>query len=165
MTKRVTSIAIAALCLLAILGAAYLVGYREGKRTVIAPGTRTVTDTVIVRDTLRIDNPVPVMTRVTDTMRIAIHTSDTLTVRDTLYIDLPREQKTYAGKDYRCQVSGYRPALDWVEVYPTTEYVTRQTYYRTRKWGFAIGAQLGYGYTPKGALPYIGAGVTVGYRF
>lgn len=83
----------------------------------------TRTDTLTVRDTVREIRPVYVDRTVTDTMLVAV--PDTVTVRDTVYMVLEREQRWYHGDSYDAWVSGYRPALDSIYVYPETRYVTR----------------------------------------
>ena len=166
MRKNLTAIAVTAVCLLLVLAAAYFAGYRDGRRADTAPQAKApATDTVVVRDTVHVDIPYPVDRWTVDTILIAIRQTDTLTIRDTLYMELPRESQTYESKDYKCVISGYLPSLDLLEVYPSTTYVSRTTRYRTHKWGFSIGAQIGFGTTPKGWLPYIGIGGTAGYRF
>ena len=81
------------------------------------------TDTLTVRDTIMEIHPVYVDRRVTDTMLVAV--ADTVTVRDTVYMVLDMEQRWYHGDRYDAWVSGYRPQLDSILVYPETRYVTR----------------------------------------
>lgn len=120
-------------------------------------------DTLVVRDTVRERLPVYVERTVTDTMLVAL--TDTVRVSDTVYVRLPREQKRYADTNYVAWVSGYRPRLDSIEVYPVTRYVTK-TVTRTedsrRRWG--VGIQAGYGVGLAGGkvtgVPYIGIGIS-----
>lgn len=79
----------------------------------------TRTDTLTVRDTIRETHPVYVDRTRTDTMLVA--------VSDTVYMVLDREQRRYHGDRYDAWVSGYRPQLDSIRVYPETRYVTRET--------------------------------------
>lgn len=90
----------------------------------------TVSDTLVVRDTVRERYPVYVDRTVTDTLLVAM--TDTVRVSDTVYVRLPREQRMYADTNYVAWVSGYLPILDSIEVYPVTRYVTR-TVYPTKK--------------------------------
>lgn len=83
----------------------------------------TRTDTLTLRDTIRETHPVYVDRTRTDTMLVAV--SDTVTVSDTVYMVLDREQRRYHGDRYDAWVSGYRPHLDSILVYPETRYVTR----------------------------------------
>lgn len=113
--------------------------------------TETRIKTVVKVDTLLISPPMaPLLTiRLTDTMRIG----------DTV---VHREQAYYEDSLYRAWVSGYRPRLDSLQVFPRTVYqtVTNDIYHTIkikdkRRWG--LGLQAGYGY-PCGW--YVGAGVT-----
>lgn len=148
----------------AILAALFfLSGYMLGRRTcrALEPELIVQTDTLRIRDTLLVEKPVPVEVRVVDTMLVAI--SDTISISDTVYMHLPRETKQYGDSLFRAQVSGYRPALDWIEVYPQREVVTRSIFVDSRKrWG--IGLQAGYGaYAAGGQVrlaPYLGVGIS-----
>lgn len=80
------------------------------------------TDTLVVRDTIRESKPVFVATTRVDTMLVAI--ADTVTICDTVYMVLDREQRHYTGSDYEAWVSGYRPSLDSLYVFPETKYIT-----------------------------------------
>ena len=148
----------------AILAALFLLsGYFLGRRTAHAPEPELViqTDTLRIRDTLLVEKPVPVEVRVVDTMLVAV--ADTISISDTVYLHLPREIKRYEDSLFRAQVSGYRPALDWIEVYPQREVVTRSIFVDSRKrWG--IGLQAGYGaYAAGGQVrlaPYLGVGIS-----
>mgnify|MGYP005931201877 CR=1 FL=1 len=113
--------------------------------------TETKVNTVVKVDTLLISPPMaPLLTiRLTDTMRIG----------DTV---VQREQAYYEDSLYRAWVSGYRPRLDSIEIYPRTVYqtVTNDIYHTIKikdrhRWG--LGLQVGYGY-PGGF--YVGAGVS-----
>ena len=86
-----------------------------------------------------------------------IQLKDTIRIGDTVVY---REQALYADSLYKAWVSGYRPRLDSIEVYPRTIYqtVTNDVYHtivpKKKRWG--LGVQAGYGY-PGGV--YIGLGV------
>ena len=123
----------------------------------------TVSDTLVVRDTVRERYPVYVERTVTDTMLVAL--TGTVTVSDTVYVRLPREQKRYADTNYVAWVSGFRPSLDSIEVYPVTRYVTKTVTKMDdsrKRWG--IGIQAGYGIGLTGGkvtgVPYIGVGIS-----
>lgn len=96
----------------------------------------TRTDTLTVRDTVREIRPVYVDRTVTDTMLLAV--ADTVTVRDTVYMVLDREQRWYHGDSYDAWVSGYRPQLDSIRVYPETRYVTRTVHPAERRNSIAL---------------------------
>lgn len=124
-------------------------------------------DTVTVVDTIPYRYPVPrdsavvryetVRLMVADTARITI--TDTVRVADSVEVVVPITQRVYGDSTYRAYVSGYRPRLDSIFVYPRTRYVTTTVKEKNRRWG--IGLQAGYGYAPgSGMSPYIGIGVS-----
>lgn len=150
---------VAALLAALLLLSGYLLGRRADRAREPAEIVRT--DILRIRDTVLVDRPVPVEVRLTDTMLVAV--TDTIRLSDTVYLRLPREIKQYEDSLYRAQVSGYRPELDWIEVYPQTEVVTRNIFVDSRKrWG--VGLQAGYGaYFRDGHMrlaPYLGVGIS-----
>lgn len=82
-------------------------------------------------------------------------------VADSVTVELPITQKRYGDSTYTAWVSGYRPALDSIYVYPRHETVTITNTIRQkpRRWGLGVSA--GYGYAPgKGMVPWLGVGVS-----
>lgn len=149
----------AALLAALLLLSGYLLGRRADRAREPAQIVRT--DTLRIRDTLLVDRPVPVEVRVVDTMLVAV--TDTSMVSDTVYLRLPREIKQYEDSLFRAQVSGFKPSLDWIEVYPQTVYVTKNVITKdVGKWG--VGVQAGYGaYFRDGHMrlaPYVGVGIS-----
>lgn len=131
-------------------------------------------DTIVVRDTLRESYPVEVEREVVRTEykyltrveRDTIRLSDGGTIRDTILVKLPIEEKKYQGKDYSVVIGGYSPYMKSIEVYPEIRYInTTETIKERKRWGFSVGIQGGYGYTPKGFQPYVGVGFSFGYSF
>lgn len=112
--------------------------------------TETKVKTVVEVDTLLISPPMaPLLVfRLTDTMRIG----DTVVYR---------EQAYYEDSLYRVWVSGCRPRLDSLQIFPKTVYqtVTNDIYHtitpKKKRWG--LGLQVGYGY-PRGL--YLGVGMS-----
>lgn len=110
--------------------------------------TETKIRTVIKIDTLLISSPMAPL--------FFIQLKDTIHIGDTI---VNREQACYEDSLYRAWVSGYRPRLDSIEVYPRTVFrtVTNDIYHtivpKKKRWG--LGVQAGYGY-PSGI--YIGIG-------
>lgn len=106
--------------------------------------------TVVKVETLLISPPMaPLLTiRLTDTMRIG----------DTV---VHREQNYYEDSLYRAWVSGYRPRLDSLQVFPrtVTNTVTNDIYHTIipKKKRLGLGLQVGYGF-PGGW--YVGVGVS-----
>lgn len=118
----------------------------------LSPEIRTETKirTVVKVETLLISPPMaPLLT---------IRLMDTMHIGDTA---VQREQAYYEDSLYRAWVSGYRPRLDSLVVFPKTIYqtVTNDIYYtikpKRKRWG--LGVQAGYGY-PGGV--YVGVGVS-----
>lgn len=112
--------------------------------------TETKIKTVVKVDTLLISSPMAplLIFRLTDTM----HIGETV---------VQREQAYYEDSLYRAWVSGYRPRLDSLQIFPRTVYqtVTNDIYHtiipKKKRWGF--GLQAGYAY-PNGW--YVGAGIS-----
>ena len=102
--------------------------------------------TVVKVETLYISSPMaPLLT---------IWLTDTIHIGDTVV-----EQTYYKDSLYQLWVSGYRPRLDSLHIFPRTVYqtITNDVYHivkpKKKRWGF--GVQAGYGY-PSGW--YIGIG-------
>lgn len=113
--------------------------------------TETKIKTVVKVDTLLISSPMAPL--------LLIKLTDTIRIGDTV---VHREQAYYEDSLYRAWVSGYRPRLDSLQVFPrtVTHTVTNDIYHTIkikdkRRWG--LGLQAGYGY-PGGA--YVGVGVS-----
>lgn len=115
--------------------------------------TETKVNTVVQIETLLISPPMaPLLVfRLTDTMRIG----------DTV---VHREQAYYEDSLYRAWVSGYRPRLDSLQIFPKTVYqtVTNDIYHtiapKKKCWG--LGLQAGYGFYLGQSGFYVGVGVS-----
>ena len=135
-------------------------GYAEGfEAGYLAPHP---SDTLVVTDTLLVERPVQVVSEKIRTEFVAVH--DTLRVRDTLYMAVPIEAKVYADSTYRAQVSGWRPSLDWIEVYARTQTITQYIDHPAPRWSFGVTA--GPGVVWDGGF-HGGLGIVAGlsYRF
>lgn len=153
--------AIYILAALALLGGGFALGRRTAPP---APEPSVVRDTVTVRDTVEIPVPVPVDRRITDTLEVEVVT----TVRDTVLAMLPREEVRYEDSTYTAIVSGVRPRLDYLAIYPERQVVTVTEVLHvptSRRW--SVGVQAGYGIAMAGGqlhpAPYIGVGIS--YNF
>lgn len=119
---------------------------QETKETI---RTETKIKTIVKVDTLLVSSPMAVFFR---------FTGETIRIGDTI---VNREQAVYKDSFYRAVVSGYKPRLDSMEVYPrtVTREITNDVYHtivpKKKRWG--IGLQAGYGY-PSGV--YVGVGVS-----
>lgn len=150
---------------LLLMSGGYVIGRRSCRSNFPEIGGIGKTDTLRIRDTVFNDRPVPVEVRVIDTMLVAVTDTVQVRVQDTVrvMVQVPRETRVYEDSTFRAQVSGYRPSLDWIEVYPQTTVVTRTIFADSRKrWG--IGLQAGCGaYFDGGDVslsPYVGIGIS-----
>lgn len=90
--------------------------------------------------------------------------SDNIT--DSIAVDIPITQKVYEDSLYRAYVSGYRPSLDSLIIFPRHDITTVTNGYaypqpRQKRWG--IGIHVGYGMTMSRTpqfTPYIGFGIS-----
>ena len=119
-------------------------------------------DTFIDVDTVYYPKPYPVKVEVKDT--IYISTDSVKTEGDSII--LPREEKTYEDSTYRAVVSGFKPSLDEITVYPVTKYVTIEKVREiTKKQRFNWGIQFGAGYGLINKKPDLFIGVGGQYNF
>lgn len=119
-----------------------------------------LTDTIIVVkiDTIKIDKPVYITEKAIDTLFLVIN--DTIRINDTLYQTLTITQRMYEKDSlYKAWVSGYRPQLDSLLVFPKTitKTITNTVYQNSSKFG--IGVTAGYGVNKTGFSPFVGVGV------
>lgn len=140
------------------------VGYFVNERRNAHPGEMKVkVDTLFVYDTIFIEKPVFKKVEIIDTIRMPVPITDTLMLHDTVFVNLPIEQRQYSDPRYTAWVSGYRPQLDSIQIYQTTEYITKEikTVTKPKRWG--IGLQAGYGVALHDGqirpAPFIGVGL------
>jgi len=143
------------LFILAIIVFAFFTGKRYAESN-----QHVLTDTIIVVkiDTVKIDKPIYVTENAIDTIFLVIN--DTIRLNDTLYQTLPITQRMYEKDSiYRAWVSGYRPQLDSLLVFPKTitKTITNTVYQNSSKFG--IGVTAGYGVNKTGFSPFVGIGV------
>lgn len=130
-----------------------VVGYGYGRRE--ARVSTSVADTICFRDTVRDSIPYPMIETVVQEIPELFPVYITLggdTIREPVYIPVPITQKEYSTDNYRAWVSGYKPSLDSVWVYPE-KIIIRE---KPRRWG--IGVIAGYGIGKNGLSPYVGVG-------
>lgn len=114
-------------------------------------------DTLTIHDTIRIQGPRDTLYLPSiDTIRIPVPVHDTLDRVDTLWMELPRERVQVSDTAFTAWISGWRPALDSIEVYTTTTTITKQL--PAPRW--SLGIQGGVGITPAGLQPYLGVGIS-----
>lgn len=154
--------------LLLIAGVGFALGIGYARRTVRnSPEPHVIRDTVsyTIHDTITREKPVYVASYIYDTVR----TYFTTIRRDTVLVDVPIERRVYHEDSlYHAVVSGWRPSLDSLIVWPTTTTITireREAVPRSR---WSVGATVGPSVlaSPSGKV-HAGIGVTAGvsYRF
>ncbi len=160
--KPVWVLALVAALVAAVSVLSWRLGYRAACASTVS-ATVTPPDTLIVRDTVTVECPVPILTTIIDT--ILVVRPDIIIIHDTTFVRLPKERKEYLGVDYRAVVSGYQPSLDLIQVFPETKTITQTVSAPPRKrshWSIAL--QAGYGMTLQSnritPLSYIGAGLS-----
>ena len=118
-------------------------------------------DTLVRVDTIIEKNPILIKEEVIDTMLVVLR--DTIRLRDTLFLSLPLEKKIYASGEYYAEVSGYRPNLDYIEVFPKTRVITERIKEQPNKWRFSLDAGVDIG---KGSQAYMSPniGAEIGYK-
>lgn len=139
-------------------------------------------DTIVSRETIRVNVPFPVIEdagKITvkphtnsDTAKIVSNSpgggnvpretikDDTPVLQPSGDLDIPITRKTYTGADFKAVVSGWRPSLDSMTVYPkTTTITTEKIVYKPSR--FAITAGVTYGYDGQRWRPVVG--LTAGY--
>lgn len=99
-------------------------------------------DTIVYTDTIREAYPVEIRKETIDTMLVTIR--DTLRIKDILYVSLPMERKVYASDEYYAEVTGYKPNLDYIEVFPKTRVITERIVEKERRNSISAGMEFGY---------------------
>lgn len=154
--------------LVLIAGVGFVLGLGYGRRTARERvRLEVVNDTTIIttHDTIVRERPVFVASVVYDT----VVTHFTTIEHDTVAVEVPMERRVYHEDSlYHAVLSGWRPSLDTLIIWPktTTVTITRTERIPAPRW--SIGATVGPSLiaTPKGSLR-AGFGVTAGlsYRF
>lgn len=124
---------------------------------IVKINTVEVRDTVVIRDTVKFDNPTLIYVKTEP---------DTLYINDTTFIELPKETKVYRDSTYEAQITGFRPNLDYINVYPKTTYITTEkvSYVKDkRRFTHGIQAGIGFGIVNKKPDVFIGYGVQINF--
>lgn len=146
---------------LILVGILFLaLGYFWGYKTTTPERVEIVqqdTITIVKIDTILFPKPIP--------YKVEIVRNDTIYINDTIYVALPIETKEYQAEEYYAKVSGYKPNLDYIEVFQkeTIKYIntTEKVYSKPKKWG--VGVQLGAGIVIGDKVqlkPYLGLGLS-----
>ena len=140
-------------------------GYKQGYADGFADGYAAPhpADTLVVTDTIRVEKPVPQVVYIDreKPVYLPVHDTALVVIRDTTYIAVEREIKTYSGEDYKLEISGVYPSLDWIEVYARTEYITPAPEKRKPRLGFGLAAGPGAVWNPQDGVRF-GVGAVAG---
>ena len=141
------------------------IGYFINERRNAHPSEMKVKlDTLFIYDTIFVEKPVIKKVEIIDTLLLTVPITDTLMLHDTVLVHLPIEQRQYSDPRYTAWVSGYRPQLDSIQIYQTTEYITKEIKKATKSKRWGIGLQAGYGVSLHNGqvftAPYIGVGLS-----
>ena len=142
------------------LAVAVLLGFLVGQRCPRNGGGETPTpkvDTLVIRDTIKVTEPIYVTKRVVDSIPYPV--TDTFRLRDTLYVFLEREQIQWEDSLSVVYASGVMPQVDSVIHHTNQLIITKEIpVIQKTRWGFGVHAGVGAG---KGGLtPYVGVGVS-----
>ncbi|MCC8049130.1 MAG: hypothetical protein LIP10_00520 [Clostridiales bacterium] len=146
-----------------ILIAIFFLG-RCSKRCETVETVTVETITELKVDTVTVVEPVETVRTEIRRETIAAPADTVYLPGDTVRIEIPIETKEYRDSLYALQMEGYRPRLNWIEVYPRTEYVyrteTRIGNAPSRRW--SLGPAVGYGYDIKNNhwAPFVGVSLT-----
>lgn len=120
------------------------------------------TDTLYLRDTNIYRFP-DMVSEITIPEETIVINDGFIIISDSVSV-LPVQQKHYRGDDYEAWISGYRPRLDSIYVFPETRYITNEIQVKRKPTRWGIGIQAGYGVAlPDGRpqmAPYIGIGIS-----
>jgi len=116
-------------------------------------------DTLFIRDTTKVTEPVYVTRRMVDSVLVPV--TDTIRLRDTLYVFLEREQIRWEDSLSVVYASGVRPEIDSVIHYAERMVIVKEIpVVRVKKTRWGVGIQAGAGATKDGLTPYVGVGVS-----
>ena len=142
------------------LAVAVLLGFLVGQRCPRNGGGETPTtkvDTLVIRDTIKVTEPIYVTKRVVDSIPYPV--TDTLRMRDTLYVFLEREQIRWEDSLALVYASGVMPQVDSVIHHTQSLIITKEIpVIKKTRWG--LGVQAGVGAGKGGLSPYVGVGVS-----
>lgn len=99
-------------------------------------------DTIVYRDTIQETYPIEISKEVVRKEYVVVR--DTLRIKDTLYLSLPMERRVYGNDDFYAEVSGYKPNLDYIEVFPKTAIITEKNTPERKRNAIGIGVDVGY---------------------
>ena len=87
------------------------------------------------------------------------------TLDDTIDVILPLEEKVYEDSTFRAVISGFKPSLKELTIYPTTTTITEKKLIRTQEKGFKLRPSIGIGYGLTNRKPDLFLGISLTYNF
>lgn len=124
--------------------------------------TPIIKDTITITDTITIIAPPVKEKKITkkDTIYLPSPTLD-----DTIDVILPLEEKVYEDSTFRAVISGFKPSLKELTIYPTTTTITEKKLIRTQEKGFKLRPSIGIGYGLINREPDLYLGISLTYNF
>ena len=117
----------------------------------------TITDTLVLTDTIVKMQPKPYKVTIIDTIYLPQKPQQP---QKPQYDTLIRQEVIYKDSTYMAVVGGIEPYLKSIEIYPKTIYVNNNTTTTIKvRSRFGLGVQVGYGLSRNGLQPYVGVGV------
>lgn len=117
----------------------------------------TITDTLVLTDTIIKFQPKPYKVTIIDTIYIPQQPQQP---QQPQYDTLIRQEVIYKDSTYTAVVGGIEPYLKSIEIYPKTIYVNNNTTTTIKvRSRFGLGLQAGYGLGRNGLQAYVGIGV------
>ena len=108
-------------------------------------GAPSISDTVIVRDTIEIKVPEPTEVKIIKKDTVYLPSP---TLNDSIDIVLPLEEKIYGDSTFRAVIQGYNPILKEITIYPTNTTIKKTNIVTVDKFKYKpnISLSVGYGY-------------------
>ena len=136
----------------------FLVGRRCPRNVPGEPQTPRV-DTLFIRDTIKVTEPVSLTKTVVDSVLVPV--TDTIRLRDTLYVFLEREQVRWEDSLAVVYASGIDPQVDSVIHFTRDQIITKEIpVIQVKKTRWGLGVQVGATAGKDGVAPYVGVGVS-----
>ena len=134
----------------------FIIGRRCPQNKPVEPIKERV-DTLVIRDTIKVTEPIYVTKRVVDSIPYPV--TDTLMLRDTLYVFLEREQIRWEDSLSVVYASGVMPQVDSV-IHHTQSLIITKEIPVIKKTSWGLGVQAGVGAGKGGLTPYVGVGIS-----
>ena len=87
------------------------------------------------------------------------------TLNDSIDVILPLEEQVYGDSTFRAVISGFKPSLKELTIYPTTTTITENKLIRMKEKGFKLRPSIGIGYGLINKEPDLYLGISLTYNF